>query len=85
MLQASRRSVRGVDPDGAAAVAPDEADRAGGIPHHADVWFVHNDWPRWCDLTAADLAGTRRKVVVDGRRILKREAIVGVELFVLGG
>ena len=52
---------------------------------YADVWFVHNDGPRWCDLTAADLAGTRRKVVVDGRRILKREAIVGVELFVLGG
>jgi len=27
----------------------------------------------------------RRKVVVDGRRILRREAMNGVELIVLGG
>jgi len=27
----------------------------------------------------------RRKVVVDGRRILRREAMKGVELVVLGG
>jgi len=46
---------------------------------------VHNDWPQWRDLTAADFAGMRRKVVVDGRRILRREGMQGVELIVLGG
>ena len=51
----------------------------------ADVCIVHNDWPQWRDLTAADFAGMRRKVVVDGRRILRREAMEGVELIVLGG
>lgn len=80
MLQASRRSVRGVDPDGAAAVAPDEADRAGGIPHHADVWFVHNDGPEWRHLTAEDFLRMRRKVVIDGRRVLRREAMEGVDV-----
>lgn len=35
-----------------------------------DVWFVHNDSPEWCDLTAADFSRMRRKVVVDGRRNL---------------
>ena len=52
---------------------------------HADVCIVHNDWPQWRDLTAADFSGMRRKVVVDGRRILDREAMKGVELHVLGG
>lgn len=51
----------------------------------ADVCIVHNDWPAWRDLTAADFAGMRRKVVVDGRRILCREAMTGIELVVLGG
>ncbi len=52
---------------------------------HADVCIVHNDWPAWRRLTAADFSGMRRKVVVDGRRILRREAMAGVELSVLGG
>jgi len=46
---------------------------------------VHNDWPQWRDWTAADFSGMRGKVVVDGRRILRREAMDGVELVVLGG
>jgi UDPglucose 6-dehydrogenase len=50
-----------------------------------DVCIVHNDWPQWRDLNAADFSGMRRKVVVDGRRILRREAMQGVELVVLGG
>ena len=52
---------------------------------HADVWFVHNDGPEERGLATADFSGMRRKVVVDGRRILFREAMAGVELFVLGG
>jgi len=56
-----------------------------GALAHADVWFVHNDWAQWRELTAADFAGMRRKVVVDGRRILERAALKGVELYVLGG
>jgi len=67
-----RRSVR-IEPYVSSALA------------HADVWFVHNDWPQWRELTAADLAGMRRKVVVDGRRVLRREPMKGVELIVLGG
>ena len=57
---------------------------------HEDVWFVHNDRPEWRDLTAADLAavdfsGVRRKVVIDGRRILNRAALEGIEFVTLGG
>ncbi len=52
---------------------------------HADICIVHNDWPQWRDLTAEDFAGMRRKVVVDGRRIVRPEAMKGVELVVLGG
>ncbi len=52
---------------------------------HADVCIVHNDWPQWANLTAGDFAGMRRKVVVDGRRILNREALESVDLLVLGG
>jgi len=52
---------------------------------HADVCIVHNDWPEWRDLTATDFAGIRRRVVVDGRRILKRRAMRGVDLIALGG
>ena len=52
---------------------------------HADVCIVHNDGPEWRDLTAADFVGMRRKVVIDGRRILERGALKGVELYVLGG
>jgi UDPglucose 6-dehydrogenase len=51
----------------------------------ADVCIVHNDWPQWRQLTVADFERMRRKVVVDGRRILDREAVKGVELTVLGG
>ncbi len=46
---------------------------------------VHNDWPQWRKLTAAEFAGMRRKVVVDGRRILRGEAMQGIQLSVLGG
>ncbi len=46
---------------------------------------MHNDGPEWRDLTAADFSGMRGKVVVDGRRILRRQAMKGVRLEVLGG
>lgn len=52
---------------------------------NADVFVVHNERPRWRDLTAADFSGMSRKVVVDGRRILRRGAMKGFELIVLGG
>ncbi|HLB67236.1 MAG TPA: hypothetical protein VJN63_01980 [Thermoplasmata archaeon] len=45
---------------------------------HADVWFVHNDGPESRDLAAADFAGMRRNVVVDGRRIRRHEAMRGI-------
>ena len=51
----------------------------------ADLCIVQNDWPEWRDLTAADFVGMRRKVVVDGRRIMNRAAMAGVELIMLGG
>jgi UDPglucose 6-dehydrogenase len=51
----------------------------------ADVCIVHNDWPQWGEMTAQDFAGMRQKVVVDGRRILNRAALSGVEVVVLGG
>lgn len=51
----------------------------------ADVAIVHNDWPQWGKLTAADFSGMRRKIVIDGRRILRREKLKGIELRVLGG
>jgi UDPglucose 6-dehydrogenase len=51
----------------------------------ADVCIVHNDWPQWREMTAQDFAGMRQKVVVDGRRILNRAALSGVEVVVLGG
>jgi len=41
--------------------------------------------PAWRDPTAAYFAGMRRNVVVDGRRILRREAMKGVELHIVGG
>ena len=47
--------------------------------------FVHNDSPQWRTLTAKDFATMRRKVVIDGRRILVRGPLKGVELSVLGG
>ncbi|MFA5896655.1 MAG: hypothetical protein WC985_07095 [Thermoplasmata archaeon] len=49
------------------------------------VWIAHNDWAQWRELAAADFAGTRRKVVIDGRRTLNREALESVDLIVLGG
>jgi len=52
---------------------------------HADVCIVHNDWPQWQELRAADFAGMKRMVVIDGRRILRQEAMAGAELLVLGG
>jgi UDPglucose 6-dehydrogenase len=52
---------------------------------HADVCIVHNDWPQWRDLTTADFVGMRRKVVIDGRRIIRYESMQGVKLTILGG
>ncbi len=52
---------------------------------HADVCIVHNDWPQWRDLRPTDFSPMDGKVVVDGRRILNREAMKGVTLVVLGG
>ncbi len=52
---------------------------------HADACIVHNDWPQWRELTAADFQGMRRKIVIDGRRILNRRGFEGVRLIVLGG
>ena len=83
-------SVVGYDPEASAAfhavvpdveIAPDVANALA----HADVCIVHNDWPQWRKLKAKDFAGMRRKLVVDGRRILDRKAMQGVELRVLGG
>lgn len=51
----------------------------------ADVCIVHNDWPQWKALRSRDFAGMRQKVVIDGRRILNREALLDVEIHVLGG
>ena len=83
-------AVVGYDPQGNEAfrTAVPKAEIAQDVKSalaHADVCIVHNDWPEWRDLTAANFAGMRRKVVVDGRRILRREAMNGVELIVLGG
>lgn len=50
-----------------------------------NISFVHKDRPQWRELTAADFAEMRRKVVIDGRGILRREAMEGVELNVPGG
>ncbi len=82
--------VVGYDPEANAAfqaavpeaeVAPDVASALAD----ADVCIVHNDWPQWHKLKARDFAGMRRKAVIDGRRILNRDAMKGVELRVLGG
>ena len=51
----------------------------------ADLCIVHNDWPQWRELVGADFQGMRRKIVIDGRRILNRKALDGVRLIVLGG
>jgi len=51
----------------------------------ADLCIVHNDWPQWRELKGADFQGMRRKIVIDGRRILNRQALNGVRLIVLGG
>ena len=65
---------------------PPSADRVTlGDPPRMSICVVHNDGPAGRELTAADFSGMRRKVVVDGRRILRREAMDGVELVVLGG
>ena len=52
---------------------------------HADVGIVHDDRPEWRELRAADFAGMKRMAVIDGRRILRQEAMAGAELLVLGG
>jgi len=51
----------------------------------ADAWITHDDRPPWRPLTVENFLGRRRNVVVDGRGILRREAMKGVELLVLGG
>jgi len=83
-------AVRGFDPEANEAfrravpeveIAPDVKTALA----RADVCIVHNDWPQWRDLTAADFAEMRRKVVIDGRRILNRAALEGIEFVTLGG
>ena len=49
------------------------------------MWFVQNDRPQGRTLTAKDFAGMLQRRVVDGRRILRREAMKGVELHIVGG
>jgi UDPglucose 6-dehydrogenase len=51
----------------------------------ADVCIVHNDWPEWQGLASRDFMRMRRRVVVDGRRILRPEAMQGAKFLVLGG
>ncbi len=89
-LLAKGAAVVGYDPKANAAfrvtvphaeVAPDVANALT----NADVCIVHNDWPQWRKLRAKDFVGMRRKLVIDGRRILDRKAVKGVELHVLGG
>jgi len=76
--------VVGFNPIGADAFHPEVpkveiAKGLGSALARADAWIVHNDWPEWRDLTAADFSRMRRNVVVDGRRIQGREAMEGVE------
>ena len=89
-LVAKGAEVVGYDPEANAAfhaavpgveIAPTVASALA----HADVCIVHYVWPEWRALKAKDFIGMRRKVVVDGRRILNRKALAGVELRVLGG
>ena len=82
--------VVGYDPEasnGFHAVVPDVeiAPSVKSALADADVCIVHNDWPQWRALKAKDFRGMRQKVVVDGRRILRREALRGIALVVLGG
>ena len=70
------REVVGYDPRAneafrAAVPGVDIAKDVSSALAHADVCIVHNDWPQWRDLTAADFSRMRTKVVVDGRRILR--------------
>jgi UDPglucose 6-dehydrogenase len=51
----------------------------------SEVCIVHNDWPQWRALTAADFGSMKTQVVIDARRILDRQALEGVRLVVLGG
>lgn len=89
-LLAKGAAVVGYDPEANAAfrAAVPLAEVANDVPGalaQADVCIVHNDWPQWRKLKAKDFAGMRQKVVVDGRRILDRGAMKGIELRVLGG
>ncbi len=82
--------VVGYDPEANAAfrAAVPKAEIAPDVPSAlagADVCIVHNDWSQWRKLRARDFAGMRGKVVIDGRRILDRKALAGVQLRVLGG
>ena len=51
----------------------------------ADVCIVRSHRPPRRELTAADFRRMRRKVVIDGRRMLERGALKGVELYALVG
>ncbi len=62
-------------------VAPDVASAFAGV----DACIVRNDWAEWRQLAAKDFAPMRRKIVIGGRRILRREAMKGVGLVMLGG
>lgn len=72
-MRGPKRLLRHVAPDFAKAFA------------YAEVRIDHNDWPQWRDLTAADFSDISEKVIVDGRRILRRGAMKGVRLEAVGG
>ena len=89
-LQEKGAQVVGYDPEAndafhAAVPAMEIARDLGSALAHADVCIVHNDWPQWKKLRAKDFVGMRRRVVIDGRRILNRAALECNELRVLGG
>jgi UDPglucose 6-dehydrogenase len=61
------------------------AKNLAGALASSEVCIVHNDWPQWRALTAADFGSMKTQVVIDARRILDRQALEGVRLVVLGG
>jgi UDPglucose 6-dehydrogenase len=61
------------------------AKNLAGALASSEVCIVHNDWPQWRALTAADFSSMKTQVVIDARRILDRQALEGVRLVVLGG
>ena len=59
-----------------ADVAPDVASALA----RADGCIAHNDWPEWRRPRSEGFPSMRRKLIIDGRRILDREALEDVDL-----